>query len=183
MERDKSTPTSRPSRSLLRADRVPDHVPRNAAQRKNEEHEDDDDATISLRSPPSSYLETRAQSYEGSRTLVHRRVVSVHVCLPFYEDTKRSAGSMQIYAGRSLRVSRERAGRDGDNPHRILGYRIHECPPLLVHGKSCTRALKVELDIYICARILLKFKSEEKYRPVVFLFVYIHTLDGDFIRI
>lgn len=134
--------------------------------------------------PPSSYLETRAQSYEGSRTLVHRRVVSVHVCLPFYEDTKRSAGSMQIYAGRSLRVSRERAGRDGDNPHRILGYRIHECPPLLVHGKSCMRALKVELDIYIYVRAhIVEIQIEEKYRPVVFLLVYIHTLDGDFIRI
>lgn len=36
----------------------------------------------------------------------------------------------------------------------------------LVHGKSCTRALKMELDvythIYICARILLKFKSKGK---------------------
>lgn len=58
LERDKSTPTSRPSRSLLRA--VPDHVPRNAALRKNEEHEDDDDDYLpALSLPPSSYLETR----------------------------------------------------------------------------------------------------------------------------
>lgn len=58
LERDKSTPTSRPSRSLLRA--VPDHVPRNAALRKNEEHEDDgDDYLPALSLPPSSYLETR----------------------------------------------------------------------------------------------------------------------------
>lgn len=55
-----------------------------------------------------------------------------------------------------------------------------------MHGKSCTRALKVELDIYIYIYMrahIVEIQIEEKYRPVVFLLVYIHTLDGDFIRI
>lgn len=30
---------------------------------------------------------------------------------------------------------------------------------------------------------IVEIQIEEKYRPVVFLLVYIHTLDGDFIRI
>lgn len=36
--------------------------------------------------------------------------------------------------------------------------------------------------IYMSAHIV-EIQIEEKYRPVVFLLVYIHTLDGDFIRI
>lgn len=38
--------------------------------------------------------------------------------------------------------------------------------------------------IYIYMRAhIVEIQIEEKYRPVVFLLVYIHTLDGDFIRI
>lgn len=131
MERDKSTPTSRPSRSLLRA--VPDHVPRNAALRKNEE-DDDDDYLPALSLPPPIWKR------EGST-----RARVPPVLLRKIRNEAGRAASMQIYAGPSL-------SGDGDNPHRILGYRIHECPRLLLHGKSCTRALKVELWIYIYIR-------------------------------
>lgn len=103
-ERDKSTPTSRPSRSLLRADPVAPRprASKRRAAKKTRSTRTTTQPTISPPPPPLPSLllsgETRAQSYGGSRA---------HTCC--FHSTKirneagRGAGSMQIYAGRSLR--------------------------------------------------------------------------------
>lgn len=175
-ERDKSTPTSRPSRSLLRADPVAPR-PRASKRRAAKKTRSTRTTTQPTISPIPLSPPLPPPIRRNTRTKL-RRIARAHVLLPFYEDTKRSGARRRFYANLCGSKS-ARARRDDDNPHRILGYRIHECPRRPVNPLLHASLLKVELDVHVYAHIV-EIQMGRKNRSVVFFTIRIRAIYSRF---